>query len=173
MQPSSIAHSTICWHIVVIVFRYVVFQIITGTNPHRETLQSFRTYLNCISLFLIIQQEWCYMMNTHEFQTRLSLDCFFYLFSGLKEIDRHISCSQNASNHTKWWIKSREYCSLKHSTLHNGYLQLFVGGLKVNICYLCLFTYSVVQHVFTIWVTWQQLHTLCEHLISPRVYSSF
>ena len=27
------------------------------------------------------------------------------------------------------------------------YLQLFVGGIMCDLCYLCLFTYSGVQHI--------------------------
>jgi hypothetical protein len=57
----------------------------------------------------------------------------------------------------------------------NLYLQLFVGGLRSYLRYLCLLAYSGVQHILTIWVTWwlsykrQELFALREHIGSPLV----
>ena len=59
-------------------------------------------------------------------------------------------------------------CVLCCLHLVSCYLQLFVGGLMCDLCYLCLFTYGGVQHIlccgFVLFV-----FTLCLVLSSPCV----
>ena len=59
-------------------------------------------------------------------------------------------------------------CVLCCLHLVSCYLQLFVGGIMCDLCYLCLFTYSGVQHIlccgFVLFV-----FTLCLVLSSPCV----
>ena len=59
-------------------------------------------------------------------------------------------------------------CVLCCLHLVSCYLQLFVGGLMCDLCYLCLFTYGGVQHIlccgFVLFV-----FTLCVVLSSPCV----
>jgi len=57
------------------------------------------------------------------------------------------------------------------------YLQLFVVGLMSYLRYLCLFTYSGVQHILCcvfalFFLVWLRVSLDCQFLVAPSVFLS-